>query len=174
MSKPIDRDKVEDAIDAPAETGYNHRRGRPSASERLQIEDELRPYFERNIGAAATASLTGYDIKTVYNYFNNWTGLILESINPEFVKRCNEEKERTLFALDNELDLLYQDRDKITKLMESATESGNLKLIEKLYNLKLKTTDRILSVHYFKINLSNTPTFGNLIDFDKVKNTFEN
>lgn len=174
MSKTVDRDKVADATDAPAGTGYVHRRGRPSTTERLHIEDELRPYFERSTGAAATASLTGYDIKTVCNYFNKWTSQILESKNPDFIKRCEEERERTLLALDNELDLLYQDRDKITKLMEMAIENDNLKLYEKLYNLKLKTIDRILSVDYFKINLSNTPTFGNLIDFEKVKNRFEN
>lgn len=91
MSKTIDRGNVEDATDAPAETGYVHRRGRPSTTERLQIEDELRPFFERNIGATATAEQTGYDKKTVCNYFNKWTSQILESKNPDFIKRCEEE-----------------------------------------------------------------------------------
>lgn len=163
-------DETENAKQIPSDgDGFNHRRGRPSSADRLQIEGALRSYFEGSFSASTTAKLTGFDIKTVCKYFSRWTRELLEPQNADFIKRCREEKERMILTLEMELDSLHKDRDDVSELIIQSKKVGDLARIEKLYSLKLKVTDKILLVHSLKINLINSPTVDTIISLEKEK-----
>src|SRR3989337_415834 len=83
--------------------GFDHSNGRPTKYEQIEIERQLRPYFEGSYSAYVTSQKTGYDIKTVLRYFNKWKQEILDSENVDFLKRAKEQKERTVINLDNQI-----------------------------------------------------------------------
>ncbi len=57
-----------------------HQNGRPPKTTQLQMQKELRQYFERGISATVASSKTGINIKTVCKYFEEWSERIKESI----------------------------------------------------------------------------------------------
>jgi len=73
-------------------TNFDHTQGRPTKGEQLNIERTFRPYFENSISASVTAFETGFDIKTVLKYFNQWKNEILESENGEFFQTMQRRK----------------------------------------------------------------------------------
>lgn len=137
-----------------------HERGRPSKAEELQIERILRPFFAKSHSATFTAEKTEYNIKTVTKYFSKFKQELLESETPDFIQRCREEKERCLFAYDDLIYSLYEDKKDIEYLIEVAKKIGNLSQVEKLYRLKLKIMQDIGNFVSAKINLTNSATAG--------------
>jgi len=101
-------------------------RGRPSKTEQIQIQNLLRPYFERNISATFTANSTDINIKTVCVYFNRWAEEIINSKKENRSERCRAERERTLLSYDNliskEYSRLNETENKINKLEEEGKE----------------------------------------------------
>lgn len=71
-------------------------RGRPSKCVQTQIVTELRPYFEKSFSATFTANKTGYDVKTVCKYFNEWSKQLVEYEDKNFIQRQKEAKEQTI------------------------------------------------------------------------------
>lgn len=149
-------------VDAILSQANAHDRGRPSKAEELQIERTLRPFFAKSYSATFTAQKTGYNIKTVIKYFSKFKQELLESETPDFIQRCREEKERGLFAYDNLIYSLYEDKKDIEHLIEVAKKTGNLLQVDKLYRLKLKIDQDIGNFVSAKINLTNTATAGDI------------
>ena len=147
-----------------------HERGRPSRGEQANIEKKLRPYYEKYISAAVTATKTGFNIKTVCNYFNKWHKEIMESEKQDFIQRCKQQKEQCIIAYDEQIFSLNEDKDELDKLIQNLKRSGNLSLMERLFNLKLKTTEKIGSFVAAKINLVNVPIVDTIIDLEKKEN----
>jgi len=145
-------------VDAILSQANAHDRGRPSKAEELQIERTLRPFFAKSYSATFTAQKTEYNIKTVIKYFSKFKQELLESETPDFIQRCREEKERGLFAYDNLIYSLYEDKKDIEHLIEVAKKTGNLLEAKKLYQLKLKIDQDIGNFVSAKINLTNTAT----------------
>ena len=135
-----------------------HDRGRPSKAEELEIEQTLQTFFIKTYSATFTAKKTGYNIKTVAKYYNQFKQEILESETLDFVKRCKEEKEKCLYAYDELIYSLYEDRKDIERLIDASEKIGDLQNVTKLYRTKLKINEDIGNFVSAKINLSNTPT----------------
>jgi hypothetical protein len=62
----------------------NHTNGRPSITYRVNIKKVLMPYFEKGFSASFTSKETGFNIKTVSKYFNEWTTEIQDAENADF------------------------------------------------------------------------------------------
>jgi len=147
-------------IDTVLSQESNHERGRPTKAEELQIERKLRSYFAQGFSASYVSQQTGYNIKTILKHYSKFKKEILESENPDFIQRCIEEKEKTLYVYDNLIYNLYEDRAEIEKLIEVSKKLGNIPQAERLYKLKLKITEDIANLVSAKINLTNTATAG--------------
>jgi len=135
-----------------------HNRGRPSKAQELEIERTLQTFFIKTYSATFTAKKTGYDIKTVAKYFAEFKKEIIESETTDFVKRCKEEKEKCLYAYDELIYSLYEDRKDIERLIDASEKIGDLQNVTKLYRTKLKINEDIGNFVSAKINLSNTAT----------------
>ncbi len=146
-----------------------HERGRPSRGEQANIEKKLRPYYEKYIYAVLKDTKNGFNIKTLFNYFNKWHKEIMESEKQDFIQRCKQQKEQCILAYDEQIFSLNEDKDELGRLIQSSKRSGNLSLMERLFNLKLKTTEKIGSFVAAKINLVNVPIADTIIDLEKKK-----
>ena len=144
-----------------------NKRGRPTKSAQADIQRQLRPYYQKSISAYTTAKLTGIDIKTVCRYFNKWYRDIMESEERDFIQRCKQQKEQCVLAYDTQIYSLNEDKDELDKLIQNLKRSGNLSLMERLYNLKLKVTEKICSFVAAKTNLINVPTMDTIINLKK-------
>jgi len=145
-------------VDAILTQANAHDRGRPSKAEELEIERIIQPFFAKTYSATFTAKKTGYNIKTVAKYFAEFKKEILESETTDFVKRCKEEKEKCLYAYDELIYSLYEDRKDIERLIDASEKIGDLQNVTKLYRTKLKINEDIGNFVSAKINLSNTAT----------------
>jgi hypothetical protein len=135
-----------------------HDRGRPSKAEELEIERTLQPFFAKSYSASFASKKTGYNIKTVTKYYDRFKQEVLESETPDFVKRCKEEKERGLYAYDELIYSLYEDRKDIERLIDASEKIGDLNNVTKLYRIKLKINEDIGNFVSAKTNLANTAT----------------
>jgi len=148
-------------------TDFDHTQGRPTKGEQLNIERTLRPYFENSISATFTAFETGFDKKTVLKYFNQWKEEILESENPEFFKKCKEEKQRSLLTYEKQISSLVKDKKEIELLIEASRRASNLPYLEKFYKLKLKITETIGKFVAVRINLVNAATADTVFELEQ-------
>ncbi|MGI0056363.1 MAG: hypothetical protein ACREAK_03185 [Nitrosarchaeum sp.] len=147
-------------IDAILSLEHALDRGRPTKAEELEIVRTLQPFFAQSYSATFTSQKTGYNIKTTAKYFSKFKEEIIESETPDFIQRCREEKEKTLYTYDNLIYNLYDDKKDIEHLIEVAKKTGNIAQAEKLYRLKLKIIEDIANLVSAKINLTNTATAG--------------
>ena len=82
--------------------------GRPSKKEQLEIQSTLKKYFEKGISATTTSQITGFNVKTVCKYFDDWNSQIKEIDDVGFLNRVKIERERYIMVLDNQLLKLYE------------------------------------------------------------------
>ena len=148
---------------------FEHTNGRPTKYEQIKIERELRPYFESSHSAYFTAQKTGHNIKTVNHYFKKWQQELLDSENPDFLKRVKEQKERTVIYLDNEIHSLTKSKKEVEAIIEASKIAGDFNLVEKFIKLKLKITDSIGKFISEKLNLVNAATSDVLIELNKME-----
>lgn len=149
------------------ENQFKHSKGRPPQGEQLNIERQLRPYFENSISATLTSQKTGFNIKTVLKYFNKWKKEILDNEDSSFIQRCKEEKERCLLTLENKICSLEEDKTEIELLIKAAKKAGDLKSISRFYKIKLAIIEKIGRFVSARINLVNAATVDAMIDFEK-------
>jgi len=146
---------------------FDHTQGRPTKGEQLNIERTLRPYFENSISATFTAFETRFDKKTVLKYFNQWKEEILETENPDFFKKCKEEKQRCLLTYEKQISSLVTDKKEIELLIEASRRASNLPYLEKFYKLKLKITETIGKFVAARINLVNAATADTVFELEQ-------
>ncbi len=148
-------------------TDFDHTQGRPSKGEQLNIERILRPYFENSISATVAASETGFNIKTVTKYYNEWKKEISKSENGEFFKKCKEEKQRSLLTYEKQISSLVTDKKEIELLIEASKKASNFSYLEKFYKLKLKIIETIGKFVSARINLVNAATADTVFELEK-------
>ncbi len=124
----------------------DHNRGRPSKPEQLNIESTLREFFAQAASATFASQKTGYDIKTVTKYYNQFQCEIKDIEIMDFHERFYEERRKFLYAYDELSNSLYLDKMEIQDMIIQAKESSDLKNFEKLYRIKQK-------INYNLINL---------------------
>ena len=79
---------------------FTHKKGRPTKMGQLQIQRELRPYFEKGISASVAAEKTRIDKKTVNRYFDNWAEEMLEVEETKSFERQEMERVRIIASYD--------------------------------------------------------------------------
>lgn len=135
--------------------------GRPTKTQQLEIQKELREYYERGTSAVFTSNKSGINIKTVCIYFNNWTNELKQIEEKDFFIRQRREKERSILNLEYMIDKLYiflkQIDDEITTCKKEKTP-----IPKHLFSLKLQILSTIGNFTQQKGVLGMTPT----TDFD--------
>lgn len=132
--------------------------GRPTKNGQLEIQDKLRPYFERGISAVATARETRTNVKTVNKYFDQWYNEIKNLQPQDFVERAKIEKERAILAIDNQLLESYKIQDDLEK--QKPVTSGKAKdaFEKRHYKLRMQIVGMIVNLISTKLNLANAVT----------------
>lgn len=76
------------------------KKGRPSRAERIQIRQDLQPYYEKRMPAYKVAQITEHDAKTVNRYYDQFDAEIYGYEMKNFVKRYEKTKMRTARIFD--------------------------------------------------------------------------
>ena len=72
------------------------------------------------------------------------------------MKRCRDEKERSVLALDNLMLSLNKEFDNNDKTIRMMKETGDYILAEKYIKLKIKLADEILKLVTTKLSITNS------------------
>jgi hypothetical protein len=132
--------------------------GRPTKLAQLELQDKVRPYFERGISAFATAKETGINVKTVNKYFEKWYSEIKDSQKQEFIERTKFEKERAVLAIENQLLQSYKIQDDLEKQMPVKSGKARNAFEKGYYKLRMQIVGTIVNLISMKINLANAVT----------------
>lgn len=119
---------------------FTHKKGRPTKMGQLQIQRELRPYFEKGISASVAAEKTRIDKKTVNRYFDNWAEEMLEVEETKSFERQEMERVRIIASYDYLLLDAYRHFDDIDE------QINQLKKEKKPEPLVIKTVKSILDL----------------------------
>jgi len=135
--------------------------GRPTKTQQLHIQSTLREYYERGMSAVFTSKKTRINIKTVCNYFNEWTNELIHIEETDFVLRQHREKERSIINLEYMIHKMYEHLELIDD------EIKNYKKEKKpvpphLFSSKLQTLCNIKDMTQTRGALGMSPT----IDFN--------
>jgi hypothetical protein len=144
--------------------------GRPTISERKQIQELISSYYENNIEARTVSKKTGINYKTILKYYKIWNDELIHSNNENFLRRIKIAKERNIQILDNMLISLGKEQDRIKFQLDHAVQIGDLFHYEKLHSLNLKTTEQLMKIFSLKINLIGTPTADIIIKQKEAQN----
>jgi hypothetical protein len=142
--------KIEEVI--PIDSTLN--RGRPSKPQQLTIERTLREFFAKAASATFASQKTGYDIKTVAKYYNQFQKDIRDVETKDYHKRFDEESQKFLYAYDELCYSLYQDKMEIQDMITHAKKTSDLKTIENLYRIKQKINSNLINLVLARFNLS--------------------
>lgn len=103
-----------------------HKKGRPSRAERIQIRKDLEPYYERKVPAYKAAKITGYDTKTVNKYYEEFYREIYGHETKNFVERFEKERIRYAISLDNLIYESYEMLEEIKSLIRKSKDKGDM------------------------------------------------
>jgi len=131
--------------------------GRPTKSGQIGIQNKLRPYYEHGLSATFTAGSTGINIKTVCNYFDEWSKQILEFEKIEFVKRQITEKERIVLSMDGIIFEQYQLLEEIKNQIKFYNKDKK-PIPKHLLSLKALILKEISDISQQKCDITITPT----------------
>ncbi|NIP61999.1 MAG: hypothetical protein GWN01_08970 [Nitrosopumilaceae archaeon] len=138
------------------------KRGRPSRKQQHNIEDTLRPYFQKGHSALGTANDTGFDVKTVNKYFRKWEKDLYD--DREFSEKCKIERQRTALAIENELLSLEKHERDVEQLKKDSKKLGEYNLFEKATRLIVKIKEQKSKLMAERINLINAATVGDILE----------
>jgi len=138
-------------------------KGRPTKIGQLEIQKELREYYERGVSASFTSSKTGINIKTVCDYFNKWTNEIKQIEEQDFLTRQKNERDRTLISLDYHIDELYKIFDDINDEITKNKKSGK-GIPRYLFSIKLEIIKSISSLTEKKGSFSMQPIMDEFLE----------
>ena len=138
--------------------------GRPTRKGQLELQDKLRPYFEKGISAFVTTRETGINIKTVNKYFGKWFDEIKNLQQQDFIERTKIEKERAILAIDNQLLKSYKIQDDFEK--QAPLTAGKAKdAFEKgYYKMQMQIVGMIVNLISTRLNLVNAVTADASLD----------
>jgi len=131
-------------------------RGRPSKPEQLRIREKIRECFEKGLSSFTAAKVTGYDIKTVNKYYNEFYQEIKNSTSQDFIQRCKEEKEQAIIAIENEIlqsCKIRDDLEKDIKKMEKKSKPENW-----VYKRRIEISRHITNLQTLRVTLAISPT----------------
>jgi hypothetical protein len=94
--------------------GSNGKGGRPTKGEQAKMQQIFRKYFDRGISATATASQTGHNVKTVCEYFEEWSEQIIELEKKDYLEQHKLDRVQIISSFDTQLIEAYKFADEIS------------------------------------------------------------
>ena len=76
------------------------KKGRPTRSAQLNIQNEVQKCYLQGLSAVATSQFTGHDIKTVTKYFNEFYEQERTVQKKDFLEKQDEERHREIACYD--------------------------------------------------------------------------
>lgn len=96
--------------------------GRPSRSAQLEIQNNLRKYYDLGLSARTAAQKTHINIKTATKYFDEWTEQIMEQQKSDFIEIQKIERARIIASFETQIsdaaDSLEQINSEIYKFQQ--------------------------------------------------------
>jgi hypothetical protein len=120
---------------------------RPTKQEQVEVV-RTQGILELGFGASIASDKTGYNIKTVCKYYNQWTDEIIQSEQKDFVEREKDERERIRLSLDallfEEFELLDEIKQEIAKYRKKDKEvprylvTTQIEILRNIFNITEK------------------------------------
>ena len=165
-------------------------KGRPTAKERREITEALRPYYNRGFSSQKVSELLSkrddkpikISDRTIRVYFKEWTDKALEEYDENFVERDKEIKARTIYALEDNLQYLYDVKDRLSIILEVQWKNYQQELEKKNYGAKppslridqrLEISKAINQALMFKYQIESSPTIDDKLR-EQVRKFIEN
>jgi hypothetical protein len=120
-------------------------KGRPSKNQQLEIQNRLRPYFEKCMSAGFAARETEANIKTVTKYYKIWSEEIAKATDADFVSRVRQEREQIILGYDKLIFELYETLDIINSEI-SFFKKNSKEIPKSLFDKKLGIIKEISSL----------------------------
>jgi hypothetical protein len=140
--------------------------GRPSKGEQVQMQKILRKYFKQGISATSAASETGYNIKTVCRYFDEWAEQIMELERKDFFEQNKLDRVQIISSFDSQIILAYKFLDEISEQI-AATKKKGIIVPKHLLTLQIDTMRYISNVTEKKGALVMSPVLDQVLK-DKI------
>lgn len=154
---PTDNAKSSQNVDNPRNlpvVSRKNAKGRPTAKEKRELVEALRPYYNRGFSSQKVSELlrtrANNPIKisdrTIRVYFKDWTDKAVEEYNEDFIERDKEIRARTLYAIEENLQYLYDVKDRLSFIIEAEWQAYQQEIQNKNYQAKppsLKVDERL-------------------------------
>jgi hypothetical protein len=150
-----------------------HKKGRPSRAERIQIRKDLEPYYEQKVPAYKAAELTGYDTKTVNKYYEEFYREIYGHETKNFVERFEKARMRYAISLDN---LIYESYEMLEDVKSLIQKSKDTEKIVPSYLIQshYKIIHTLSDLEEKKASLLMHPDAGDMVNAEIEKRVGKN
>ncbi len=111
-------------------------RGRPAVSRQAEIRRILRPFYEEGYSASYTAEKTGFDVKTVCRYYNEWSERLEEAEINDFMERQKRDRTQIIISSDHDIAEMTKLLDEVNAEIEKFQKEKR-PIPRHLYPLKL-------------------------------------
>jgi len=146
--------------------------------EQPEIAEKLRPYFELDLSAAATARVTGVGDKTVRRYFKKWVETLRKELGKNWVEHTNTVKARAISMIDMAIlgfvddcriieDAIKQfntDEDRFQARADDKNVVRQRRFPHALFKLKKESRGSITELQLNKAKVELQPTAGENLD----------
>lgn len=140
-----------------------HKKGRPTRAERIQIRKEIEPFYEKNVPAYKAAEITGYDVKTVNKHYKDLYNAINGRYTKSLVERVKNARIQADMSFDNLIcesyEMFYYVKDSIRKLKDTGEA-----IPQNLIQSHSKIIQTISHLVEKKASLMMLPDAGDMID----------
>jgi len=102
----------------------NPRKGRANIQEHVNIRMKIIECYEKNLTAPAAARETGYNIKTVYEHYDDISQILLDSKHRDLVMQKNREAAQLIASHERLILKLHQTLDTAVDQMSKLNEEG--------------------------------------------------
>jgi len=146
--------------DKAGSTKQRNRRGRPSISQQIKIEEKLWPYFDGGICPTVAARESEIDRKTVRNYYKKFAELPLRNNEKAFIEQCKINLASAETAISNILLKLGRYEEEQGRFFRPRIESNNISPKDFLsWQRELRKLAKTFGeLIVLKTNLANSPT----------------
>ena len=164
--------------------------GRPSGRNSVEIAEALRPYYNRGFSSQKVSELLEkrenkpikISDRTIRVYFKRWTDKAVRDYNKNFIIRDKEVKTRTLFAIEENIQYLYDIKDRLSTILEAEWKNYKEEINNKNYSAtppslkidnRLEISRAITNALMFKYQIESAPTIDDRLT-DQVRIFIEN
>lgn len=143
---------------------------RPSKLNSFEIKQILYEHFMNGMDSLPVAKITGYDIKTVRKYYEEFMEDVQKIANEDLAEHFKENRSRAIYFYDMRLDKLLSEENQLEAIISKIKLSNNnLKKYSALVKRLEQVKHMILDVFNLKEKVSNTLSFSEIIYVEGTK-----